>query len=141
MFGLEKDLVSSILFDVDETKLLAPEDPLKIKIINFLRLLKKGKNIDNLEDYYEIIFSELNRNKYAIIIDNLQSYSVEIIDFLKKLISFLGTNIEQKNSFALLMSLNTSLVYDNKYLLFHLFKQCLFQEIIQVFCVKILQAL
>lgn len=116
VFGLEKDLASSILFDVDETKLLAPEDPFKIKIINFLRLLKKGKTIDNLEDYYEIIFSELNRNKYAIIIDNLQSYSVEIIDFLKKLISFFGTHIEQKNSFALLMSLNTSLVYDNKYL-------------------------
>lgn len=43
VFGLEKDLVSSILFDVDETKLLAPEDPLKIKIINFLRLLKRGR--------------------------------------------------------------------------------------------------
>ena len=116
VFGLEKDLGSSLLFDINEADLLNPQDPFKLKIINFLRLLKKGQNIDDLEDYYEIIFSEMSRNKYAIIIDNLQSYSIEIIDFLKKMISFFGSHIDHKNSFALLMSLNTALVYENEYL-------------------------
>ena len=116
VFGFEKDLVSSISFEMDDIVLPDLEEPLKLKIVNFLRLLKKEQAIDNLEEYYEVIFSEMSRNKYAIIIDNLQSYSAEILIFLKKMIQFFGTHIKRKNSFALLMSLNTALVYENEYL-------------------------
>ena len=116
VFGLEKDLISSISIEMDDIVLSNSEEPLKSRIINFLRLLKREQSIDNLDEYYEVIFSELSRNKYAIIIDNLQSYSYEIVWFLKKMIQFLGTHTKHKNSFALLMSLNTALVYENEYL-------------------------
>lgn len=116
VFGLEKDLVSYISIEMDDIVLSNFEEPLKLKIINFLRLLKKEQNIDDLQEYYDVIFSEMSRNKYAIIIDNLQSYSSDILVFLKKMIQFYGTHINRKNSFALLMSLNTALVYENEYL-------------------------
>lgn len=116
VFGFERDLVSSISFEMDDIVLSNCEEPFKLRIVNFLRLLKKEQAIDNLEEYYEVIFSEMSRNKYAIIIDNLQSYSAEILVFLKKMIQFFGTHIKRKNSFALLMSLNTALVYENEYL-------------------------
>lgn len=116
VFDLNEDLASSVLCDIDD--IISPEitEPLKMKIINFLRLLRKEQNIDNIEEYYEIIFSEMKKNKYAIIIDNMQSYSPEIILFLKKMLQFLGTHMPRKNSCALLISLNTTLIYDKEYL-------------------------
>ena len=68
VFDLNEDLASSVLCDIDD--IISPEitEPLKMKIINFLRLLRKEQNIDNIEEYYEIIFSEMKKNKYAIII-------------------------------------------------------------------------
>lgn len=116
VFGLERDLLSTISLEIDDIILSNAEEPLKMQIVSFLKLLKKGKIIDNLEDYYEVIFSEMSRNKYAIIIDNLQSYSAEILNFLIRLIQFMGTHVRRKKSFALLMSLNTALVYENEYL-------------------------
>ena len=116
VFGLEKNLASYISIEMDDIVLSDSAEPLKTKIIKFLRLLKREQALDNLEDYYEVIFSEMSRNKYAIIIDNLQSYSSEILLILKKMIQFLGTHTKRKNSFALLMSLNTALVYENEYL-------------------------
>ena len=116
VFGFEKELATSILIEAKEIILPNSKEPLKSKIIDFLRALKKGKSINNLDEYYEVIFSAMSRNKYAIIIDNLQSYSSEILTFLKKMIQYLGTHITRKNSFSLLMSLNTSLVYENEYL-------------------------
>lgn len=116
VFGLEKNLASYLSIEMEDIVLSGSAEPLKTKIIKFLRLLKREQAIDNLEDYYEVIFSEMSRNKYAIIIDNLQSYSSEILLFLKKMIQFLGTHTKRKNSFALLMSLNTALVYENEYL-------------------------
>ena len=116
IFGLEQDLVSTITLEMEDIVLSTLQESLKTKIVKFLRLLKKEETTDDLDEFYEVIFSELSRNKYAIIIDNLQSYSTEILTFLKKMIQFLGTHLKHKNSFALLISLNTSLVYDNKYL-------------------------
>lgn len=116
VLGLEKDVASVISITANEIVLPNSKEPLKSKIIKFLQLLKNGQSIDNLDEYYEIIFSAMSRNRYAIIIDNLQSYSSEILIFLKKMIQYLGTHVRRKDSFALLMSLNTALVYENEYL-------------------------
>ena len=79
--GWKKNLASYISIEMDDIVLSDSAEPLKTKIIKFLRLLKREQALDNLEDYYEVIFSEMSRNKYAIIIDNLQSYSSEILLF------------------------------------------------------------
>ena len=116
VFGLEKDLASTIFCELDDIVLPDCDQSLKNKIINFLRLLRKEAVIDNLEEYYEIIFWEMCRNKYAIIIDNIQSYAPEIITFITKMVQFMGTHIKRKSSFALLISLNTALAYEKQYL-------------------------
>lgn len=118
VMGLEKDLALSISIAEDEIVLPKSKEPLKLKIVDFLRSLKEKQSIDNLEEYYEVIFSAMSRNRYAIIIDNLQSYSSQILGFLKQMIQYLGTHGTSKNSFALLMSLNTALVYEKEYLNF-----------------------
>lgn len=80
-FWVGKNLASYLSIEMEDIVLSGSAEPLKTKIIKFLRLLKREQAIDNLEDYYEVIFSEMSRNKYAIIIDNLQSYSSEILLF------------------------------------------------------------
>lgn len=116
VFGIEESLTSVIACELDE--IVAPNiaDSAKLKIIEFLHLLKNNDERANLEEYYDIIFAEMLNNKYAILIDNIQSYSSEILDFLKKMLQFLGAHNQRRASFAILLSLNTALVYDTKYL-------------------------
>jgi len=116
VFGIEENLTSVIACELEEIVVPNITDAIKLKIIEFLRMLKREEEIENLEEYYDIIFSEMQKNKYAILIDNMQSYSSEILTFLKKMLQFLGAHNQKGASFALLLSLNTTLVYDKNYL-------------------------
>lgn len=116
VFGIEESLTSVIACELDEIVTPNMSDSVKLKIIEFLHLLKHEKEIAHLEEYYNIIFSEMKNNRYAIIIDNIQSYSPEILEFLKKMLQFLGAHIQSGESFALILSLNTSIVYDTEFL-------------------------
>ena len=116
VFGIEESLTSVIACELDEIVTPNMTPSVKIKIIEFLHLLKHGKEIAHIEEYYDIIFSEMKNNRYAIIIDNIQSYSPEILEFLKKMLQFLGAHNQRGENFALLLSLNTSIVYDTEVL-------------------------
>lgn len=116
VFGIEKSLTSIIACELDEIVTPNMTDSVKIKIIKFLHLLKHEKEIVHIEEYYDIIFSEILNNRYAIIIDNIQAYSPEILEFLKKMLQFLSAHNQRGASFALLLSLNTSIVYDAEFL-------------------------
>ena len=109
-------MATAISCELDD--IVAPQitDSFKKKIIGFLRLLKQNQEIANYENYYEIIFSEIQKHQYAIIIDNMQSYSPELIDFIRVMIKFMSTKNNKKNKFALLFSLNTTLIYHKEYL-------------------------
>lgn len=116
VFGIDRDLAVAVSCELDD--IVAPQitDSLKRKIIEFLRLLKKNQEIANYENYYEVIFSEMQKHQYAIIIDNMQSYSPELIDFVRAMIRFISTKNNNKNKLALLFSLNTTLIYHKEYL-------------------------
>lgn len=116
VFGIDGDLSTAISCELED--IVAPQitDLSKRKLIEFLRLLKKNQEIANYENYYEIIFSKMQKHKYAIIIDNMQSYSPELIDFVKAMIRFMSTKNNKKHKFALLFSLNTTLIYHKEYL-------------------------
>lgn len=116
VFGIDRDLATAISCELDDIVVPQIKDSLKRKIIDFLRLLKKNQKIANYENYYEIIFSEMQKHKYAIIIDNMQSYSPKLIDFVKAIIKFMSIKNNKENKFALLFSLNTTLIYHNEYL-------------------------
>lgn len=113
IFDIEENLISLITCELEEIVTTSITDPAKRKIVDFLHKLKYEKELVDLEIYYEIIFEEMRKNRYAIIIDNLQSYDSELLTFLTKMIQFIGAH-QRGASFALLISLNTSLVYDNE---------------------------
>ena len=117
VFGIDRDLAAAISCDLDD--IIAPQitDSLKRKIIEFLRLLKSEREVVvDYAKYYEIIFYELQKHRYAIIIDNMQSYSPALIDFIRAMVRFMSTKNIKQNNFALLFSLNTTLIYDKEYL-------------------------
>ncbi len=116
VFGIEESLTSVIACELEEIVTPNITDSIKLKIIEFLHMLKHEEEIENLEEYFDIIFSEMQKHKCAILIDNMQSYSSEILTFLKKMLQFLGAHNQRGASFALLLSLNTALVYDKDYL-------------------------
>lgn len=113
IFDIDESLISVIACELEEIVTTGISDPEKRKIVDFLRKLKRKEELSDLEVYYETIFSEMRKNRYAIIIDNLQSYDSEILTFLTKMIQFIGAH-QRGASFALLISLNTALVYDNE---------------------------
>lgn len=117
IFDIEESLISVLACELEEIVSTGITDLEKRKIVEFLRKLKNKEEIENLDTYYDTIFSEIRKNKYAIIVDNLQSYDSEILTFLTKMIQFIGAH-QRGASFALLISLNTSLVYDNECLNF-----------------------
>ena len=86
-------------------------------MIEFLRLLKNEHDVSvDYEKFYEVIFYELQKYRYAIIIDNMQSYSPALINFIKALLKFMSTNNSIDHRFAILFSLNTTLIYHKEYL-------------------------
>lgn len=117
IFDIEESLTSVIACELEDIVSTGITDLEKRKIVEFLRKLRRNEEMENLDIYYDIIFSEMRKNKYAIIIDNLQSYDSEILIFLTKMIQFIGAH-QRGAFFALLISLNTSLVYDNECLNF-----------------------
>lgn len=116
VFGINGDLATAIFCELDDIVTPQITDALKRKIIEFLRLLNKKQENINYEDYYEIIFSEMQKHQYAIIIDNMQSYLPKLIDFVRAMIRFMSTRNSRKNKFSLLFSLNTTLIYHKEYL-------------------------
>lgn len=84
--------------------------------IDFYKLLnKKEFAFEELHRYLKIIFGKLSQGRYAVIIDNMQSYAVEIIDFFKEMIQYMLQH-QQSSHIVLLISINTSLVFDDRYL-------------------------
>ena len=117
VFGIDRDIAMAISCELDD--IIAPQitDSLKRKMIEFLRLLKNEHDVSvDYEKFYEVIFYELQKYRYAIIIDNMQSYSPALINFIKALLKFMSTNNSIDHRFAILFSLNTTLIYHKEYL-------------------------
>ncbi|MBO5478757.1 MAG: ATP-binding protein [Clostridia bacterium] len=115
LFEISEELENDIGYDVSEIINPKIKEPLKEKIIEFISILKNNSSIQvNIEEYYQIIYEKLSKGKYAIIIDNLQSYNTEIIPFIIKMIHFFGSK-QNPSSLVLVFAINTSLIFDKKY--------------------------
>ena len=85
------------------------------KIITFLKELQNNNLEDcELEKYYIIIFEKLLRERYALIFDNLQSFDIELLQFIKKFIDY-GRNNQRYGKSIILLSLNTDLIQNELY--------------------------
>ena len=118
VFAITEDLGLNILCEADNIVTPAVHTSIKDEIVTFLKMLN-NRDFDSklAQKYYRIIFGKLQQGRYAIVIDNMQSYSVEILDFFKKMIQF-SFQYQKPSPLVLLFSINTALVFDDRFLNF-----------------------
>ncbi|MCR0202785.1 ATP-binding protein [[Clostridium] innocuum] len=115
-FAISEDLAFHLMCETDDIVIPSLDDNIKEEIVAFFKLLnKKEFAFEELHRYLKIIFGKLSQGRYAVIIDNMQSYAVEIIDFFKEMIQYMLQH-QQSSHIVLLISINTSLVFDDRYL-------------------------
>lgn len=115
VFAISEDLKIDIICNMDYIVTPLMQDKEKEGIITLLRLLnKRDFNEESAQNYYMILFEKLRKDKYAIVIDNLQSYSQEILGFFNKMIQFL-LQCQGETKLILLFSINTALVFEPEY--------------------------
>ena len=84
-FAISEDLAFHLMCETDDIVIPSLDDNIKEEIVAFFKLLnKKEFAFEELHRYLKIIFGKLSQGRYAVIIDNMQSYAVEIIDFFKE---------------------------------------------------------
>mgnify|MGYP002510910409 CR=1 FL=1 len=116
LFEIAKDICFEVMCNIKQKVASYIDDPIKREIYEFLYMLSDNNlSSEKLENNYRIIYKKLQQQKSAIIIDNLQSYDPHILHFFTKMIQFYSS-CRLQNPLALLFSINTSLVFDNKYL-------------------------
>ena len=106
------DLLCSSLSCEDDLLILTP---FQKQIVSFFRLLSnKNVEFDTLRPYLYVLFERLRAFRSAIIIDNVQSYTNEIVLMINELMSYYidGNRAVQ---LCILLSLNTSLVFDGAF--------------------------
>lgn len=82
--------------------------------IDLLKILSKQSAVEDgkLNGYYKIIFERLAKEKYVIIIDNLQYFDNFMIGFLEELLKF-SKNNNRKNLLSLILVINTDYTEKN----------------------------
>lgn len=116
IFSIQDNIALDLLCNVENIEIdnnsfiLEPE---KKTVFKFLSLLNK-KNIKekDISKYYTIIFEKMRQGKYAIIVDNFQSYSNELVSFFESMLNFY-MNCNRTTDICLLFSINTNLIFDN----------------------------
>lgn len=88
-------------------------DSEKKAVFKLLSLLNKN-NIEekDISKYYSLIFEKMRQGKYAVIVDNFQSYSNELVSFFESMLNFY-MNCNRTTDICLLFSINTNLIFDN----------------------------
>lgn len=117
-FAISEDLKTDIICNMDNIVTPLIQDKEKEGIVSLLKLLNTSDfSQESVQQYYMILFEKLRKGKYAIVVDNLQSYSSEILYFFKVMIQYL-LQCQGETKLILLFSINTTLVFDQKYLNF-----------------------
>ena len=116
VFEISRDITFEVMCNMSDIITPHVQDSVKKEIIEFLSVLKQEDyHCENLERYYRIIYGKLLQRNYAIIIDNMQSYDPQLLTFFSKMINFF-INYQRESHLILLFSINTSLVFDNRFL-------------------------
>lgn len=116
IFAIDEDMVLDILCNIqNENPLLKYNNALSEEnkcVYDFLIILKNCDDDTELISFYEIIFEKMRKNKYAIIIDNFQSYSLPLVRFFEKMIDYY-LHCNRPVNVSLLFSINIELLFDN----------------------------
>lgn len=117
-FSIEDDVVIDILCNMTESGLSEEIDERfseNRKIFTFINLLNKNDpDIDELKTYYPLLFEKMKSRRYALIIDNFQSYSPNLIDFFEEMLNYMLI-CNRVDDIGLLFSINTDLIFHNHF--------------------------
>lgn len=115
VFSVSEDLVLEIISSI-ETEFPLECARQSIENMSVYKLLSalKSKDFNALEGLYNIIFEKMRNKKYALIIDNFQSYSPKLVDFFNSMISYY-LDCGRPVNITLLFSVNVNLIYDNSF--------------------------
>lgn len=117
-FSIEDDVVIDILCNMTESGLseeIEERYSENKKILKFINLLNTNDpNIDELKTYYPLLFEKMKFKRYALIIDNFQSYSPNLIDFFEEMLNYM-LNCNRVDDIGLLFSINTDLIFYNHF--------------------------
>lgn len=117
-FSIEDDVIVDILCNLSESGLSEEIEERysdNKKIFMFINLLNKNDpDIDELKTYYPLLFEKMKLKRYALIIDNFQSYSPYLIEFFEEMIEYM-LNCNRDSDIGLLFSINTDLIFYNHF--------------------------
>lgn len=117
-FAISEDLKMDLICNIDYIVTPLIQDKEKEAMVSLLKLLDTTTFcMELLQNYFSILFEKLRKGKYAIVVDNLQSYSIEILSFFEMMIQYL-LQCQGSTKLILLFSVNTALVFEHKYFSF-----------------------
>ncbi|MCM1023471.1 MAG: restriction endonuclease [Prevotella sp.] len=115
IFAIDENMVLDILCTIQNENPFSNNIGLSEEnksVYEFLSILKNCDNDTELIDFYKMIFEKMRNNKYALIIDNLQSYSPQLVVFFEQMIDYYLICNRSVNV-SILFSLNIELIFDN----------------------------
>lgn len=118
IFAIDDDMVLDIMCNIQN------EEPFyevynsftneEKNVYNFFKTLNTNNDTESLIGFYEIIYEKMRKGKYAIIIDNFQSYPSELVEFFENMFNYY-TNCNRYVDISLLFSINIDLIFDNSF--------------------------
>lgn len=114
LYNITEDMIEKIVLSYQETHRQNTLPSNTVGGLELLRALYENKNSIKsfLEKFGELIYEKLSRNKYAIMLDNLQYFDDGMIAFMNGLIMY-SKNTNRQNSIALCLTINEDYLSDN----------------------------
>lgn len=115
VFSVSEDMVLDMICTIEtNTPFDHINESLENKSVYSLLSAIKKNDESRLVDLYNILFEKIRNKKYALIIDNFQSYSPMLIDFFERMTSYF-LNCTRSVDVKLLFSINVELIYNNEF--------------------------
>lgn len=115
VFSVSEDMVLDMLCTI-ETNMpfeFLDQNPENKSVYELLSAIKNNDE-DRLANLYNILFEKLRNKKYALIIDNFQSYSPMLVDFFTRMINYF-LNCSRNVDITLMFSINVDLIYNSTF--------------------------
>ena len=116
IFSVQDNIALDLLCNVENIEfdnnafILDTEKKAVFKLLSLLN--QNNTNEKDISKYYSLIFEKMRQGKYAVIVDNFQSYSNELVSFFESMLNFY-MNCNRTTDLCLLFSINTNLIFDN----------------------------
>lgn len=114
LYNISEDMIEKTVLNFKETNNQSTLPPNTIGGLKLLRALYENKNSIKsfLEEFGELIYEKLSRNKYAIMLDNVQYFDDGMAAFVDGIIMY-SKNTNRQNSVAVCLTINEDYLTNN----------------------------